>query len=255
MPGSVPRRDADEQSIRDRALAEWARKINGRFGKPHFTDLMTSAYHEGACEPGAAGYPELMETLVSMASYPHVVGDHHFLALAAGLGDPEGLPGLSAPAVLALERYYANALCGVRSRERAEFLLTECFSNPLGFPERDDEAHYERLQKLCESFGTFLTRQSPLAGDEVEEEEEGDEYCELGLYGEGGVCVLAARVLGYAPAATLSGPLTSWVAVFARRIDDGTLDENERELLQEVVAKYVPGTEGALALAAVAQRL
>jgi hypothetical protein len=196
-----------------------------------------------------------MNNLLSMVSDPRVPGKHHCLALAAAYGDPEGWSGLSAPAVLTLERYYTDALCGVRSRERAEFLLTECFSNPLGSPERDDEAHYERLQKLCESFGIFLTRQSPLAGDEVEAGEEGDEDCELGLYGEGGVCVLAARVLGYAPAAALSGPLASWVAVFARRVDDGTLDEGERELLQEVVAKYAPGTDGAAALAALAQRL
>jgi hypothetical protein len=123
-------------------------------------------------------------------------------------------------------------------RTSASYLIKVAF---LRYPLAPN-AHYERLQPICEGLGLFLLRQSPANGYRLTTDRQG-------------VCALAAQVLRQAPADALSGPLRSWVHSFAQRWRCGFVTKHEHKVLQKTVKERGQDPAFAAAFAAIIRRL
>jgi hypothetical protein len=167
--------------------------------------------------------------------------DTRGLAVIAALGDPEGWPGLTAPAVTALGSYYTSHIHDSEqlSRQVSGVLFDLCF---LRNPERDsffkgsehDEAHYLRLQPLCASLAEFVRNQPQLPGTAF--------------------LVNMAAAMELAPVAALAGPLHSWVLAFAERYDVGTLPDDVWGPLNSLIHEHKDNAQFASAFAPLIER-
>lgn len=104
--------------------------------------------------------------------------------------------------------------------------MDDCFQ-PLA-----TEEYYLRLQPLFEGLAQSITRQPKDKGHEE-------------------VATCAVGHLQEMSAATLAGPLRSWVLAFATRLQRGTASAQEREALKEMVVRtWWSGTSAAPAFEA-----
>jgi hypothetical protein len=206
-------RDASEANARaqwfESAVKDFAAYVV-EFSNWHpVADFIVSTYRAGDREP-SEGYDHLVRYLVDYASTPHGVQD---LATVAMFDEP--VYGFADPAVQALGQYFASTTLKRREllvlREQAKRVISLCLSAG-----DDGEAHYQRLLPICQGIGQMLARASRDSTS------------------RSSVCVVAANALKRAPAAALTGPLRSWVEVFAQRVEAG-ISAAEREALEAVI--------------------
>jgi hypothetical protein len=213
------RRDADEFSDRQRQCADaferqradafevFALAVVSACSSRVAVDVLGAAYGEEGYQ--SQGQEDLQESLLAQAQ----VKDTRELAVIAAQPDPVGWPGLTAPAVVALGRYYATRINDHEdlSRQFSGVLFQFCFTG-----EDHDEAHYQRLQPLCQSLAEFVSQYPQIAGKTFLEN--------------------MARTFRFAPVAALSGALRSWIDVFARFYDVGELDNSLWTLINAAIA-------------------
>jgi hypothetical protein len=243
--GAQAARDTGERQARERALQQFALDVEAKSGSANTASLLAALYKGAETYQGDAAREQMIEELdwqVTSANLREV-------ATIMAVGDPQLCPGLTAPAVEALGRFYARpaaeqellaqrayqsdsstvpAGVGV-TRGQAEAVVVTALLGPR------ELAHYERLRPLCEGLGAYLARQPSIAGESL--------------------CIQAARALRSAPTAALAGPLASWVKAFARRIDEEKLSGMERNILQNIIADQMLDSALAPAFGPIAERL
>jgi hypothetical protein len=215
-----------QQRERERVLDFYAKQVRETSGSSVLVRALAQAHADGACNPEDSGWEALVDDLwtrtkpnSALAELPPAVNE---LAAIAHYGDPAGCPGLSAPAVLVLARYYDVASKAAFAPQASMYrqhdtciaagnAITLCFYWPRS-PE-----HYQRLQPLADSLGLLLARAHTRESQRV--------------------CETAANVLmGSVSTSAAAGPLRSWVNALAERCDaNGFFSQPKRATLLAAV--------------------
>ena len=211
-------RDRAEAQHREQSLRVWAGQVDEQLA-----DLLAGFYRQGEHGYAEGRRGELQRRLAGLLA---AHGADAF-ALADRAGDPDGWPGLTAPAVSALAAYLLSdpPQLDLEAHQAVETCLAGRW--PL--------SHWERLSELCDAMGWVLARVPSSEGQHV--------------------CMAACRVMRSAPTAALAGPLAGWVDAFACRIDAGRLTAPERQLLNIIAADETLDRERAGCFAPVSSRL
>jgi hypothetical protein len=197
-------------------------------------DMLSAAYAAGAHLPHADGHDQLLAQLTLEPGAP----DIEELAAVIKLGDPEGYPGLTTPALIsAAARFNMRTTHPSYNYDCVVIVLQTCFNT------EHENDYYTRLAPLSISLGKFMGKQAKKLGRENPQHQ-----AWLNL-----VWALDAS----ASSGAIDGPLSSWVAALARRLDSGKLNNIERSALDAAITAHnsVPRSVAAIALQPLALRL
>lgn len=228
-PEAQAQRDAAEEEVRARALKTfiWTLALTEErydvataladtwIGYVQDREVgMGSRYVQGKTVP-APSYEQLVETLVTQI---REAGADATLAAVAE-GDPADTPGLTAPAIEALGRYFASPAADTKAAQDLGIASIEAFHTCS--PRRlTPLEHYEQLRPLCEGLGVYL-------GSNLEE-------AQIGFL-RADIFVATAKALSFAPTDALRGPLRSWIEAVAAREREGVLEPATREILRALI--------------------
>jgi hypothetical protein len=200
------RREAEELAVFASARSDFAAAVGGASGERLMVETLTIAYDEGEYEDKVL-YGQLVDALVE-----DVTWSASELTAIAAVGDPVSMPGLTAPAVSALNRYFSDITWAEGSKaENISYhvmMILEAYAQ--------DSDVYERLLPLCQGFAAVLAQ--------TQEPEE--DFLTLGLQMVG--------IIEKASPEALAGPLRCWLEVLAQRLKDDKSGVGERNVLKRI---------------------
>jgi hypothetical protein len=223
-PAAQTQRDREEVLARARLEAEL------EAGRDAAREAARAAFRK------EVGCDLVLDTLVSGYENPAhttqachgLLGGHDTTSLdmarACALGDPDGWPGLTAPAVDALGSFLAGTVAGNTTDVVylcAEYTMQACFTSGRSYSPAAgisaDSEYCRRLAPICDGLASIIS------------------WWPAGLPLNGRDLILdTADVLRIAPAEAIAGPLQSWVEALAARVRANELTVSELTVLRNI---------------------
>jgi hypothetical protein len=258
-PSAQKQRDIAEERYREETVQDFLIRVSDLFDSTgvmivdDMADALVLAYRERT--PVAESAEMMLTKWLSTAKQAQSESKlgrsdtlHEIMTIAV-VGDPRGWPGLTAPAVQALNHFFASSSVSVSprkrgfarkvrsvaealavKREQAEFVITMLFGL------QHEEGYYSRFTSLCEALALTIADLTVSAQAKAD------------------ISRRVTLALSVAPESAVCACMRSWVDALAQLLDDG-LPASEHELLQKLVRQYELGSEGANAFAPIAARL
>jgi hypothetical protein len=175
--------------------------------------LVTLQQKSGGCEAGSTACSEAADKIEGLlrTRRQDVLDTTELLAVAI-TGDPNFYPGLSAPAIEALGRFFAHSHGTKSFGKMVALAIWECLPESKATALDD----YWRLQPILEGVAAFMAH--------ISDKKKGDKF---------GVPTWAVLPVAEAPVAALAGPLRTWVDVVALALDNDNLTGSERSFLYQ----------------------
>jgi hypothetical protein len=234
------RRQKQEELERPQALQDFVSAIIRDTGKQTVAAVLSGVYTRGDYEDAEA-YEQLVTWVTA-----RVGGSSSEVALIVAHGDPRGWPGLTAPVLDAIIRYFADVSWeDIRGNDISAYhVMNECFIRQTRNRAPYLAAYYTRLAPLCQGLAHLIAQQPP----------DQDLGRGTGMF-VGNVAFLAVEAIFQAPAQAIAGPLRCWVQALAQRFDNGNCSDAEMGMLRDVYTKYMGDAAFDAAFAPIAQRL
>jgi hypothetical protein len=235
-PAAQAARDAAEHNLEvsalDGELNDFIVGVSARGDNPSgLAELLVSAYRrDSATKVTVAVILAWLKRDAPLSAHPPVLLE---MVAALDVGDPDLIPGLTYPVLVAFCELLANDPHDPdpgTTKKYAEQVINGLFRKPRS------DSFYQRLSPVC----------ATIAGLIADPREEGS--AALGL--------AAIRALEVAPEDALTDAFALWINAFVNRIAGSySFPRHDRELVSRVLVHHAPGSVGALALSELQARL